>query len=201
MQPPMTRLSASWRTASVWLWVLAGLIGQNVLNIAAARPAWGVPLLAWCVAAVFAGLLVSRGHRYAPHFAGATLGAAVVAIVAFTSWVVLDEPKSELAEDMRPIVVVGALMMLGLVITPIVILGANPNPWRSRLPGWYPNPDAHGAVRYWDGARFTEHTWAGAPPIPAPPFSPPPPPLPTLETTLRQEPEPNEPGQRPTDFT
>jgi len=200
LQPPMTRLSASWRTASVWVWVLAGLVGQNLPGFVVTRTALSIPFIAWCVAAVLAGLLISQGHRYASHVAGATLGAAIVAIVVVTTVAMLDEPV-QYAEDMRPILFVGAVMGLGVLITPLVILGANPYPWRPSPPGWYPNPGAQGAVRYWDGSRFTDHTWAGAPSAPAPAFSRLPPPLPTLETRLLDDAARTESGHRPTDAT
>jgi uncharacterized Tic20 family protein len=41
-------------------------------------------------------------------------------------------------------------------------------------PGWYPDPQGGGGQRYWDGARWTEHTAppATAPAAPPTPFDP-----------------------------
>lgn len=32
-------------------------------------------------------------------------------------------------------------------------------------PGWFPNPDHPGLLRYWDGERWTEHTAPAAPAV------------------------------------
>ncbi|NMD25613.1 MAG: DUF2510 domain-containing protein, partial [Actinobacteria bacterium] len=42
--------------------------------------------------------------------------------------------------------------------------------------GWYPDPSGRAPFRYWDGARWTEHTDQGtAPSPPVAPFVPAPP--------------------------
>jgi Protein of unknown function (DUF2510) len=40
------------------------------------------------------------------------------------------------------------------------------------MPGWYPNPDASGGQRYWDGNRWTDQTVAPAPAGPPPGWYP-----------------------------
>jgi Protein of unknown function (DUF2510) len=35
-------------------------------------------------------------------------------------------------------------------------------------PGWHPDPSGQHRLRWWDGTRWTEHAWSGAPAEPAP---------------------------------
>ncbi|MET0757080.1 MAG: DUF2510 domain-containing protein [Mycobacterium sp.] len=38
----------------------------------------------------------------------------------------------------------------------------------SPAPGWYPDPQVAGMVRYWDGGQWTSHTTGQAPAAPTP---------------------------------
>jgi uncharacterized Tic20 family protein len=43
-------------------------------------------------------------------------------------------------------------------------------PGQNPAPGWYPDPEAAGGQRYWDGTQWTEHRSAPAPVAPAGPI-------------------------------
>ncbi|HZQ57974.1 MAG TPA: DUF2510 domain-containing protein [Acidimicrobiales bacterium] len=59
----------------------------------------------------------------------------------------------------------GLLVLTGLVL---VVVGAvrrgrapsRPGPWGGTPAGWYPDPSGQARVRWWDGARWTEHSSA-----------------------------------------
>ncbi len=48
-----------------------------------------------------------------------------------------------------------------------------PNPYPGMVPpGWHPDPSGQQQWRWWDGTRWTDHTWSEPPPPPAPAADP-----------------------------
>jgi len=48
-----------------------------------------------------------------------------------------------------------------------------PNPYPGMVPpGWHPDPSGQQEWRWWDGTRWTDHTWSEPPPPPAPAADP-----------------------------
>ncbi|HEX7459247.1 MAG TPA: DUF2510 domain-containing protein [Acidimicrobiales bacterium] len=48
-----------------------------------------------------------------------------------------------------------------------------PNPYPGMVPpGWHPDPSGQQQWRWWDGTRWTDHTWSDPPPPPAPAADP-----------------------------
>lgn len=51
-------------------------------------------------------------------------------------------------------------------------LGASTTMGSMAAPGWYPDANAPGTLRWWDGTRWSEHTIAAVPPAPQPRLRP-----------------------------
>lgn len=108
-------------------------------------------------ATVAAGILVVNGVRWSRLPSLVILAVGVVGVVAFAAHV-LNEPRETETEDMRPILVLGALMWAAGLVAPIVLLSIRREPRRPVPPGWRPDPSVPTLVRFWDGLRWTAHT-------------------------------------------
>lgn len=166
LPPPPAEISGRWTAAAIMLMLVGGLM----LSVLAARhsPAL-VTMMASTTGGILAlgsGVMMLTGKPWARWPGLVAFVGSLVALVAATASM-MDEPPGSDVEDMRPILVMGALMFAAALLTGLILLAVTPEPRTPISAGWLPEPGNRSMVRYWDGRAWTTHR------MPAPTWAPP----------------------------